>query len=1399
MYTVAGAAKLSYLCHAMKTLDLTLSFLLLIAPAANAQQERHGDLYSVANSHINCLIQDHRGYLWLGTDNGLTRFDGTETLTLRRSNKPRTLLSNSVLSLLCDSRNNIWVGTTDGIQTLDSITLQLNTPRQSSPGVPDFSYVSSITEDCRGDIWFTTSRSGAVRIDHASGKMTCFTTANSPICSNRTTTLRADRHGNVWIGSMDAGLSVYNVETSTMRSVGSSHNDAMGALSGDMIFSIDELNDGRMLIGSLDGGVDIYDYSSRQIHHLPTAGMGNVFKLKNIPSENAVYIGTDGSGLWRWDISTNLIEPLAISLKEFDASRAKIHDIIQDQDGNLWLAAYQKGLIYVANTSFSKASGTSSPSGISESVISFGYLPFSQAYNVGTEAVLCSHQDRSGRLWIGTDGDGVYLTSDGVGSPLTHILSPEIMLCITSDSRGQVWGGSYMGGFLRWNEGSGRFDPIGLVDAAGASVHEVNCITPSGDGTLWIGTNGNGVCHFNPTDGSYKFLTCDASAPERSAIPGNSIHDILRDRDGKLWIGTSDAGLSCINPDNGSWRHYSYANQLSSNACFAVVQDSLRGDIWVATRDGLNRIRHGHSLTICLTNYGLQSNVVYDLEIDPQTHKLWMSTQQEIASLDLTNGRLRREYPLEGLTLRECKRGSASRGSDGRLYFGGVGGMVGILPQSSHRSCIPIRQLWFTSFDILNEGTSATDMAGDADIERGTSEMTQTILSQLNQGKISLQPHQNSVAVGFAAICYDHPEQLRYRVWLEGHDDDWISLPAGVHSVTYSNLPPGDYTLHISAQRKGQPLGADIPQRTLQMSVLPPFYLTWWAKSLYILLIAGCGWGLWRYARWRLAMTRRRDQALIQAQSTELKLQFFTDISHEIRTPLTLILGPLDSLKAKIRDRASLHTLEVMSYNGQRILRLIDQIMDLRRLDNCQMQLNQTRADFGALIHNVADAFDQTATDRHIKYTVKMPVPDSLTGTLALTDTDKVDKVLFNVLSNAFKFTPDGGSISLTVSAAPEWIELRVADSGPGIPRESLPYIFDRFYRSADARTAVKGGTGIGLHLSHKLVEILSGNLTVEATSPSGTTFLIRLPFKPVSTNAPASEVENSQDFQSVGHHRQVARAPQPPTSAPRQFAPRQFTALIVEDDASILDYLAQELQGHYNVILARNGAEALEKAISENPDIVVTDVRMEPVDGLELCRQLRANPETCDIPIIMLTARTTEAQKDQGVSAGADAYITKPFNMEHLVNQMAMLLRQRRLLQQKYSGEQARRAASRSIKSSDERLCERVDKVVQRELANPDLSVEFIAREIGVSRSHLHRRLKEATKMNPSDYIKQQRMTQAAAMLCRSGITVSEVAFALGFATLSHFSTCFKEHFGVSPTRYISLHTDNEPQSGNL
>lgn len=1332
-----------------------LLMLVLCSVALLADDSR---IFKGSNSHINDIIQDHRGYIWIATDNGLTRYDGYNATNFSRSSESPSLLSNLVLSVAEDSKHNLWVGTSAGIQKFNRFSEKFETPRQNYPGIPEFTYVNSIIEDSNGNIWFTTSRSGLVCFPGGDGVPRWFHTTNSGIASDKTTVVFEDKFGNIWVGTNDNGITLYNPVNHTMTNF--SHNPSdPNSLSGNMIHSISQTNDGRLYIASLDGGIDSYDYRTNRFTRNAIPVGEKVFVIWNDADKNALYIGTDGKGAYVYHPSEGRLEPFSEShsdVKDFNMNHAKVHDIIKDRDGNIWMGIYQKGLLIVP------ASG--------EGLVNYGFNPFDNRRNIGDSPVLGILKDKEGALWIATDGDGIYKLDDSAGG-ISHFsgesLPSDIVLDLYQDKKGRLWAATYFGGLAIFNPSAGRFVEVPLKDDD-RRLADINTIAEDEKGNLWLATNGSGLVIYNPDSGQIESFKHKSDSRNDNQLAGNSIHCILFSRDGKAWIGTSDAGISLFDMSTGQFEQFNTINRrLNSNTIYSIVEDP-NGNIWVGTALGLVRISEGNSYYYNDSN-GISENPVYALELDNDGN-VWFSNPDGISKFSIKDQRVVRKISTSRLDNREFKRNASYVDADGRLYFGGVGGVTSFLPKyfESSRKLHNL-ELLYISYYRKQDGNEV--------------EVRESLYGK---EKIQLNHSSNTFTVSFGAFEFGNPDDVEYQVKLDGYRDEWESVPQGLQSFTFSKVPPGKYTLHIKAI-----LGDSVLEKSFVIVIRPPFYLSVWAKILYTLLIIAAVFFSWLLLGQRNQRKMERMRIIDAERNSQEKLRFFTDISHEVRTPLSLILGPLSSLKRSTKDKKLLEKYEMMESNGNRIMRMIDQILDLRKFDNHKMSLHLSETDLRSFLPDLCNSFKHAIDSRGILFSIS--IADNVPELVKL-DRDKIDKVVFNVIANAIRFTPQGGRVDVYADIDGTGnLRIRISDTGPGIGLENPELVFERFFQAKPHRGT--GGTGIGLHLSKKMMEAHHGRIFIEDTSDKGTTFTIIIP---LSDSAYTShELDEATRLEADGDSSEQSSSANrgsqfflPSDKSEPLYHPskRVYTILIVEDDSEIINYLRNELRHEYNILTASDGESALQLVIKRRPHCVVTDIMMPSVDGLELCWKIRSNVEICDIPVVMLSAKTSENEKIEGIEAGADAYIGKPFNVEHLKAVIANLIHSRQIIARKLANSSPVNDSVLKMKTEDQKLMEKLEKLVVEQLANPELNVEFIASHIGVSRSHLHRRLREIANTSPTLFIRNTRMRHAAILLIDKKMSVSETAFAIGYNSLSHFSTAFKAHFGMSPSQYIAI-----------
>lgn len=1323
-----------------------------ISASANTDKF-YGPKDKLSNSHVNNIYQDKQGLIWVCTDNGLYEFDGNDFRSYtHRQNDTTSLIDNSVLTVYEDRSGNFWVGTTSGLQLFNRDTEQFSTIHFSYPHITDFSYFSCIIEDSKGNIWVSTSRSGAICLRGKNHNPIYYLQTNSNICSNKINTLFEDRFGNIWIGSQDNGISILNVDNHTM--INYAYNQANpNSISSNKVFSFLENVDGNILVGTIDGGINLYSYTSQQFirNYIPSGDI--VFTMKR-GNKNNIWIGTDGYGLKSYDYSTKTITNYETELNTVDLRRGKVHCILQDNLGNLWIALYQEGIMMIPQKK--------------KVFRNIGFNPFYAEKSIGTECVLSVHEDRNGKIWIGTDGDGIYRLNNQRKVEKHYIndkLKANVVLTIYNDSKNRIWAGTYLNGLFLYDTGSDSFRKVPLF-VGNREVKDINIIKGDASGNLWIGTNENGMCIYNHDTKQLQNYSYDI-VKSGNQIVSNSVQTLLLGKDNRVWIGTSSAGLCCYNPQSKAFTDSkSFKWKLNNNNITATTQDK-NGNLWVGTKQGLQYVDLQKNTTILYTEYdGLPNASVTGIEIDKQNN-LWISTSLGLSHFNVSKKTFVNYHLSDGLLNDEYRRGATFQSATGELFFGGTEGLSSFFPFKIEAS-EQLKNLVFTNLFIYNEK-----------VEVGNNSFLKKNINASE--KIEIAHTIKSFSLGFVALEFNNPAKVIYQVKMEGFDNDWKTLPMSSKLATYTNLRHGKYKFHVRAFfPNSKPI-----ERSITIIILPPFWLTWWAKTFYFLLFVVFGYWAYKLTLKRISQRQENLQKENEKQIMQSKLQFFTDISHEIRTPLTLILTPIEKLLKDTPDGSLSNTYKLINQNGQRILRLVNQIMEMRKLDRGQVKLQTTETDIYAFVREIVSSFDHIITERDIDFVIEFT--ENLPQVWI--DQEKLDKVIFNVLSNAFKYTPKSGKITMKVDTENEHLRIRIVDNGPGIPKDQQDVIFNRFYQIQDESNRNKLGTGIGLHLSRSLVEIHKGKIFVDDSNEYGAAFVILIPLN--NDYLQPSEMSDKQPEMNLATIVQPSFVDEnidESISNTHSVNNTRHKLLIVEDDKDIRNYIVDILKNEYQVIQADNGSQGLEIAIKELPSCIITDVMMSGIDGIELCKKVKTNEKTCHIPVIILTAKTSIEQRVEGLEVGADSYIPKPFNIDHLKTRISKLIELRQTIKNKYEGKYVIPQDEIKIKSVDEKLLEKFENILKEQMDNPDLSIEVISQQIGISRSQLQRKLKQITNQNPSDYMKSMRLRYAANLLTSKNLSISEVTYACGFASLSHFSNSFKEFYGMSPSRYIEI-----------
>lgn len=1357
-------------------------FLIGSTPVMKAQT---GKFYStdkeLSNSLINAVYQDRKGFIWIATENGLNKFDGTRFSIYRHNATDSTSLKNNyVRTLFEDSRGNFWIGCINGLQRYDRATDNFHELFISRKDGRKNPHITSIIERRNGDLWIATSGQGAISLKKNSNPASFHieTELTDRIGSNYLNVIFEDSRQNLWIATEEKGLYRYSPESKELKSYKAPYH-----IAGDDVSAICEDAHGQIFVGTLTKG--LFRLSSRQEGNFEPVLYQNRMNLNIrtliIDTRGKLIIGTDGEGVKEYQPQQDIIVDSEINAGPFDFSKSKVHSLIEDKDHNLWLGIFQKGLILVP--------------GISNK---FDYYGYKSIHNntIGSSCVMAIHTDEQATIWIGTDNDGLYAINDQ-GKQLRHYTHqagnpqsvPGTILCLYEDSNQELWLGSYFDGLARMNKQTGTCqDATSLLQGnLNAGKPKVSCIIEDKNKNLWVGTYGSGLYKINlPTQHVtyYESTRNENDDWSINRLPNDWISYLLEDKEGMIWIGTYK-GLAVLNPQTDNFINYKKQNNLLPGYVVYSLLESSNGEIWAGTSEGLVCLNKDRLTPVLFTTAdGLPSDIICGLAEDEKKN-IWISTHQGISKLNPPEKKFINYYAGDGLQGNEFTRTAVFKDKRGKIFFGGTNGVTAFYPQDITEIKKEMNVL-ITGFHVANRPVKKGDKSGNNVI-------TDTAVMDTEQ--FTLAYNENTFSIDFSVLEFSNPDRISYQYKIKELGDEWISTQPGTNRVTYSSLKPGKYTFSVQARDHNN--FSNI--RTVTIAITPPWYQTWWAKVIW-----GCLGALLIYAltMYILSRIRHRQEVMRQKhmeQINEAKLQFFINISHEIRTPMTLIISPLEKLLAEHSEKQPVY---LMIYrNAQRILRLINQLMDIRKLDKGQMHLKFRETDIVGFINDLMQTFNYQAQKKNITFTFEKELEgaDSLKVWI---DLNNFDKVLMNVLSNAFKYTHEGGNIEVSLKtghndayrgALKDYFEIDITDNGIGIDKNKIEQIFERFYQIDNDMTQSNFGTGIGLHLSRSLVELHHGIIKAENREDGqGTRFIIRLPLG--SNHLKAEELENPEETGSEPTISQLPKDSIYETEEENKTneyrkpkAKTRYRVLIVEDDEEIRRYTRSELDSDFRIYECTNGREGLETILKEKPDLVISDVMMPEMDGITLCRKIKQNININHIPIILLTAKSKAEDQIEGLEIGADAYIVKPFNTELLRTTISNLIANRERLRGKLVGEQQveEKITKIEMKSNDEILMSKVMKTINDHLADPTLNVEMLAANVGMSRVHMHRKLKELTNQSARDFIRSIRLKQAANLLREKNLSVSEVAYATGFSNLSHFSNTFRDFYGISPSEY--------------
>ena len=1309
------------------------------------------------------VFQDKSGFIWIATRNGLNTYDGYHITVMKKDMSNFSgLKSNYINSIAQDDKGHILLGTNNSLLEFTGSEFH-KIPMLDSKGEELATYVKQVYPLKNKDVAVATSGYGIMLKKQDEQK--CHAMKGEVEKLKYIHKLLEDKRGRLWIITEDGKL--YRKETNgrvTSHFAGTEGVDAQD-IQQDVL--------GNLYLASKNQGVHLLRAGSNVFTRISSIGnlpIDNIYISRN----NKLYIGCDGLGIYVYDPQTGFLQDNPLFSRLVNLAKSKVTSIIEDNQGNIWVSMLQKGVFMQSNIQND-----------------FNYMGFRLGNRnvIGENCVTSLSINQGNQVWVGTDKDGLYLFNIATRSVEGHFLNQNTVLTLCKDQQGRTWVGTYTDG-LGYMDAAGSFHPVDLGISKSVGIFDIK---QDPQGNIWIATMGKGLFCLQK-DGSRRNYKAKYGADNNlkvNSLPNDYLIKMALSKDGNhVYIATS-VGLACLDRKRNSWvSTFKGINCLNKNSFSHCVFVDSKDHVWYGTEDGAFcfDFRKGIEPKHYSTANGLTDNSVASITEDYQGN-IWIGTIKGLNKLALKSGTITNFYAESGLQSNEFSDASVCTTQDGKtILMGGSGGLNWF--QADQVRQHPWQAKVVISGFILNNKMVTPGMkSGSYTITDNWSTFSRDF---------QLSHEDNTFTLQLSTLTYNDVEQISYVYSING--DAWRTVPAGQNELAFSHMAPGRYKYRIKAICNGY----ETPVKEFTIIVHPAWYASIWAKLFYLLLLIAA---IMLYLRHR--KRQMEDQLILQQhihaeEMGEAKIKFFMNISHEIRTPLTLIITPLLSLIKEDKEPHRQGIYEIIRKNSERILHLINQMMDLRKIDKGQMVMRMCKTDMVSFINEEYDLFKQQAIAKSIDFEYQHDCEELPVWI----DRNNFDKVIINTLSNAFKFTPTAGHILLSLTHTDHHAYISIKDSGIGIPKDKLETIFQRFYQTPADPNDRNVGTGIGLDLTRSLVELHYGTISARNNEGEkgskfehGSEFIIRIPLgkdhlKPEEIiEEEEMKKEQNNELAEAEQEEQLAESNDQPAetlnnsdTTPASAKGAKAEIVIVEDEEDIQEYLKAQLSSDFKIRTYPNGKVALNEILKNKPDLVISDIMMPEMDGTTLCAKLKSNINTNDVPIILLTAKSREEDQLEGLQTGADAYILKPFNMDILHRNIINLLTVRRTLRNKFTGNESQNHQVEQIEmqTPDNSLMQRVMEVINENINDSDLSVDMIAQKVGISRVHLHRKMKELTNQTPHSFIRNIRLQQAAKLLKDGKQSITDVMYACGFSNSASFSTMFKNLYGCSPREYM-------------
>ncbi|WP_207420655.1 hybrid sensor histidine kinase/response regulator transcription factor [Desertivirga brevis] len=1325
----------------------------------------------LSNSTVFCIYQDSYGFIWVGTGDGLNRYDGVQIQVYKNDpKKANTISDNYVRYIYEDTRKNLWVGTTSGLNLYDRKSgifkrFFFNQGNEAKTSGNDF---SSILEDSFHTLWLGTHGMGLASINKKTNRLTTVSKQyknSSLINTSHINHLYEDRNKNLWI-STNKGIIILDLKRKKFKKV---------AIPGKIVTDVRTVREdrkGNKWIATEGDGIFKLSAGSGKFYHYynkenqPSSLGSNLVRTLLIDKQGKIWTGCVTGGL-------NLFDEKTDSFYRYISDRT-VSALFQDNQGNLWVGTHRGGLFLYA------------PNSNKFNTVDIQNAPYILANN----NVKAFFEDQKGNIWIGTDGGGLtkYNPEKKTARIFRHnpnnpgSISSDFVLDIVSDTHSNLWISSWAGGISLFSEKDNKFtrylnDPKNPSSISSNYVHKM---VPDEKGNFWVGTYFGGLNYLNTATGTFtRFIS---NRNQTQAMWGNNVISICEDvRKGNLWIGTDDAGLNYFDKTTGTFNHY-FVNESRPREVRIIFKDS-KNRIWVGAK-GLYLYNRKHDKFEHF-NKGSALNDDFIKGILEDNQGLFLvSTLNGLVCLDPDKGTSRRFNTSDGLQSLEFEANAVLKTRNGEMYFGGINGYNYFEPGKIPTNKV-IAPVYFTELFIFNK--KITPNQDDSPLKDDLPFVSE----------ITLDHEQSSISVNYAALNFTSPNNNQYAYKLEGFDKDWNYVGNSTRA-SYTNLNPGVYTLKVKAANND---GLWSPRMaTLTITISPPFWQRLWFQLLMGALI-------FSIIYYMLSLRRKLELEKLEEKKKDeihqMQLEFFTNISHEFRTPLALITSRLERLFKENDNNLLLPHIRSLFKNATHLLDLVNELMDFRKVETGALQLHVSKSNLNSFLNELTEEFTILAQEKKIELIVKK-APE-LTETWF--DRQVMERVLTNLIHNSIKYTSPGGVLIIEIITSPSVelsfqnrlsfnsdyhplrsVAIRVKDSGIGITADSLKVLFERYYRITDAHL----GSGVGLALVKSLVMLHKGNVMVSSEKNIGTEFIVTIPCS--SDDYSDKEKRNSEkqvfntNLESIsgGSKSELFDQIEPGIIQEIDDSSINKHILLVEDNPEIRSLLRDSLTPYFNISEASDGLEAYEIVKEHFPDLIISDVMMEGMDGIEFCKLVRENENISHIPFIMLTAKTSLEAQISGIENGADYYLTKPVSAQLLLQTVNNIFKQRQKLKDHYTRGHQVEIRELVHSAKEKNFMDKILEIIEKNIENPDFDTEFLCREMAMSKTNLYHKLKGITGRSISDFIRSVRLNKAKEIMVNEDVLINEVMFRVGIQTQSYFTRVFKNEFNLTPSQFL-------------